>query len=541
MEFVSMGPLWLSALLLTSDPQLHQFVHKQNFNEAIKRAFILHNEDSFDAQSAEKLATSLIEKGLNSPKPEETLLSLYAALICEKELEIDKLNSLFHLQIPHMQHMILSHLEKIELTSSYPILKEALSGMDLGVRLHACQILAHSGHKEGLAQLESLMYRLPPQLRYIFADLFAQIGSKEAHIHLKTLLEDKLWTNRVAALLAVADYKQDGLLNYVKASASHTQPAEVEAAVYGLGVLGDHQAIVKLEQLLNHNTPEVRLASALSLSRLGVESGKTYILTQAKHLDLFAINLLSELNLPEEKLSFLFEKHDLTHRLNSTLTLLKKRHKTGLIEAYSLLKDLPPILPKYSPGRTLVSFKIEKKKDILEYALAFRKRFAQMLIHEMFSYPPEEVDIHFIKLLQHKEWVPQITSGLLDRHDEKAITLLKQISETPGNPYLRTQASLQLFLNKPSLHYKRKIMEYMQGASKDEIIRFSNAARSEHRFSELFLEPTPEEKSELLLRCAEALVHHKDKSVVSHFIQLLEEGHLSNRPLIAAFLMVALR
>jgi HEAT repeat protein len=536
-----MGLMWLGCLLLSGDPQLHQFIHKQQFEQAIKRAFTLNQEEAFDAVLAEKLATSLIDKGLNSPKIEEALLSLYAALICEKDLDINKLDQLFLQNIPFMQHMILSNLEKIELNTAYPLLKKALISEDLGIRLHACQILAHSGHKEGLAQLESLMYRLPPELRYIFAELFAQIGSKEAHIHLKTLLEDTLWTNRVAALLAVADFKQDGLLPYVKSSLSHTQPAEIEAAAYGAGALKDLQAVKKLEKLLLHNTPEVKLSSALALYRLGVMKGKDYIVDQAKKMDLFALNLLSELNLETEDLKFIFDKQDFNHRLNTTLVLLKKRHPLGLAECYGLLKDLPPLLPKYSAGRTLISFKVERKKEYLEYSLAFRKRFASILIHEMFSYPAQEADIFFIKLLNSKEWVPLITRGLLDRGDEKAWDLLKKISETPGNPYLRTQAQLQLFVKKPSLHAKTKLIDYMKSVGKEEMIKFHNSAKKEHRFSELFLEPTPEERSELFLQCAEALCQHKDKKVIELFMHLLENGHQANRPLIAAFLMVALR
>jgi HEAT repeat protein len=536
-----MGLTLLTCLLLSSDPQLHQFIHKGSFEEAIKRAFTLHQSDAFDAASSEKLASSLIEKGLLSSKPEEVLLSLYAALLCEKELEMNKLDALFSMDISFLQHMVLSYLEKIELNSAYPILKKALSSFDLSIRLHACQILANAGHKEGLAQLESLMYRLPQELRYIFADLFAQIGSKEAHTHLRTLLEDRLWTNRVAALLAVADFRQDGLVSYVKTSLSQTQPAEIEAAAYGAGTLLDLTASNKLEKLLAHPSKEVQLSSALALHRLGIVSGKNLIIEEAKKLNYFAINLLPELNLQTKELEFLFSHNDINHRLNSTFALVKKRHPTGLLEAYSLLKDLPPILPKYSPGRTLISFKVERKKDILEYALAYRKQYAAILIQELLSYPPEEADLYLIKLLQIKEWTPLITSGLLERGDEKALVLLKKISETPGNLYLRTQANLQLFHKKPTLHTKRKLIEYMQTVGKEEIVRFASSAHKEHRFSELFLEPTPEERSMLFLNCAEALVNHKDKSVIDLFIDLLEKGHPTNRPLIASFLMIALR
>lgn len=536
-----MGLTLLTCLLLSSDPQLHQFIHKGSFDEAIQRAFTLHQNDAFDALSSEKLASSLIEKGLLSTKSEEVLLSLYAALICEKELELNKLDTLFTMDIPFLQHMVLSYLEKIELNTAYPLLKKALSSYDLSIRLHACQILANAGHKEGLAQLESLMYRLPQELRYIFADLFAQIGSKEAHTHLRTLLEDRLWTNRVAALLAVADFKQDGLVSYVKTSLSQTQPAEIEAAAYGIGALLDLGAQNKLEKLLTHPSKDVQLSSALALHRLGIVSGKEFILQEAKTFNYFAINLLAELNLQSKDLEFLFSQNDINHRLNATFTLVKKRHPAGLLEAYSLLKDLPPLLPKYSPGRTLISFKVERKKEVLEYAMAYRKQYAAILLQELLSYPPEEADLYLIKLLQIKEWTPLITAGLLDRGDEKAITLLKKISETPGNLYLRTQANLQLFTKKPSLHTKRKLIEYMQIVGKEQIVQFASAAHKEHRFSELFLEPTPEERSMLFLNCAEALVNHKDKSVIDLFIHLLEKGHPTNRPLIASFLMIALR
>lgn len=539
--FYMMGLQILTALLLVQDPQLHQFIHKGQLASAIKRAFSLHQNEQFDAVCAEKLATSLIDRGLISKKPEETLLALYAALICEKELDIHKLSELFSYEIPFMQHMILSHLEKLDSHTSYPILKKALSGFDLGVRLHACQILAHAGHKEGLAQLESLMYRLPLELRYIFADLFAQVGSKEAHIHLKTLLEDKLWTNRVAALLAVADYRQDGLIGYVKAAASHTQPAEIEAAAYGLGALQDLEMTPRLEKLLLHASLEVKLSAALALSRLGMSAGKELIIQYARELEPFAINILPELNLKQEELEFLFKQTDINTRLNTTMALVKKRHPNGLLEAYSLLKDLPPILPKYSPGRTLISFKMERKKELLDYSLAFRKQYAELLIHEMFSYPAEEADLYFIKLLTIKEWTPLITHGLLERGDEKALDLLRRISQTPGNPYLRTQAHLQMFNKKPSLNGKQKLIDYMLTVGKEEIVRFSSATNKEHRFSELFLEPTPEERSMLFLNCASALCAHKDKSVIDMFIELLDKGHPSNRPLIAAFLLVALR
>lgn len=164
-----------------------------------------------------------------------------------------------------------------------------------------------------------------------------------------------------------------------------------------------------------------------------------------------------------------------------------------------------------------------------------------MLFHELFSYPPEQVDVHLIKLLEHKEWIPVICRGLLERGNEEGLKILKQISETPGNPYLRTQAHLHLFLHKPNLYSRQKIQDYLLVSGKEEIVRFSQSSKQDKRYSEMFLEPTPEERSELFLQCAQVLCQIKDKAVTDTFFQLLEKGHASNRSLIAAFLLIAMR
>jgi len=536
-----MGMIHLIAAFLANDAQLYQFIHKAQFQQAIERAVTLNESESLDSAAAQTLASSLIESGLNSPKYEDVLLCLYAALICDKDIDVNKLENLFRKQIPPLQHLILSHIEKLELHTSYPVLKEALSSMDLGVRLHACQILAHAGHKEGLGQLESLMYRLPSEIRYIFADLFAQIGSKEAHIHLKTLLEDKLWTNRVAAILAVADFKQDGLIHYLKASLSHTQPAEIEAAAYALGAFGDLGSVARLEGLLKHASDEVRLSASRALYTLSIQGSEKRILELAKEFNPYAINLLAQVTIPFKDLEFLFSRSDLSTRINVLPVLLKKKHPTGLLEAYSLLKNLPPLMPKYSPGHTLASFKIERKKEMAPYAMAFRQFYAQQVIEGMLGYPEELADPYLIKLFSYREWVPALTQGLLLRGDEKALQVLKQASETPGNPFLRAYAHLRLFEHKPGLYAKKNLIDYLKRVGQEDMVGFANEVKQEGRFAEWFLEPTPEEKSALFLHALATLCAHTDQSVTDLLVYLLKEGHKANRPLIAAFLMLSLR
>jgi HEAT repeat protein len=523
------------------DPMMHQFIQKNQTSLAIERALTLSEQGSLDYSSCDHLASNLIEKGLLSDKPSEILIALYAGLICEKNLDVGRLDNLFKLEIPFIQHLILNHFQNFDLYVAYPTIKRALSSPDLGIRLHACQILAHSGHKEGLGQLEALMHRVPLEFRYIFADIFAQLGSKDAHIQLKTLLEDKLWTNRVAALLAVADFRQDGLLPYLRTSLSHTQPAEIEAAAYGLGCFGDLDSSKKLDTLMKSKVDEIALSSALALHRMGVYTAKEFILNKAKEKDLYAVNLLSEITSTSAELDFLLSDQDLNIRLNATRALVKKRHPSGLLHAYSLLKDLPPMTPKFSAGRTLFSLKMDRRKETLEYALAFRKQYAYEIFSEIFCYPFEELRPYLEQLIKNKEWVPLITRLLYERGDENALSFLQKLSQTPGNPYLRIHAELALYQKKPSLYLRTKLLDYLQKYKDDELVRFQGEIKKQLRYSEMFLEPTPEEKSELFISIMQALCVNKDKQIAKTFLSLLEKGHPSNRPLIAAFLLLAIR
>lgn len=523
------------------DPMMHQFIQKNQTSQAIERALSLSEQGALDYASCDHLASNLIEKGLLSDKPSEILIALYSALICEKTLDIGRLDNLFKLDIPFIQHLILNHFQNFDLYVAYPTIKKALSSPDLGIRLHACQILAHSGHKEGLGQLEALMHRVPLEFRYIFADIFAQVGSKDAHIQLKTLLEDKLWTNRVAALLAVADFRQDGLIPYLRTSLSHTQPAEIEAAAYGLGCFGDLDSSKKLEQLMKSKIEEIALSSALALHRMGVYSAKTFILEKAKKQDLYAINLLSEITNSSKELDFLLNEQDIHIRLNATRALVKKRHPSGLIQAYSLLKDLPPIIPKFSAGRTLFCLKMDRRKETFEYALAFRKQYAYELFSEIFCYPFEDLQPYLEHLVKNKEWVPIITHLLSERGDEMSFHFLQKLSQTPGNPYLRIQAELSLYQKKPTLYLRTKLLEYLQKYKDEELIRFQGEIKKQTRYTEMFLEPTPEEKSELFISIMQAICMNKDKPIAKTLLTLLEKGHPSNRPLVAAFLLLAIR
>ena len=531
----------LSCIFLLQDPLLHQFIQKNQTDSAIHRALTLNELGNLDYASVDHLASNLIEKGLLSDKPQEILVALYAALTCEKTLDVGRLDNLFKLEIPFIQHLILTHFQNFELQLIYPTLKRALSSMDLGVRLHACQILASSGHKEGLGQLEALMHRLPLEFRYIFADIFAQVGSKDAHIQLKTLLEDKLWTNRVAALLAVADFRQDGLIHYLRTSLSHTQPAEIEAAAYGLGCFGDVDSIPKLENLLKSKVDEIALSSALALHRMGVVSAKNYILEKAKENNLYAIHILSQTQIDAKELNFLLNSKDINTRLNAAISLVKKRHPAGLLEAFSLLRDLPPIMPKFSAGRTLFSLKMDRRTQTIDYAIAFRKRYAFELLLEMFCYPFEELKPYLDSLIKQKEFVPIITYLLQERNDEVSSSYLHKLSQTPGNPYLRIHSDLMLYQKKPTIYLRNKLLEFLKSYQSEALISFEGGLKKELRFSEMFLEPTPEEKSELFIQIMQALSSQKDKQITKAFIDLLEKGHPANRPLISAYLLIGIR
>ena len=106
-------------------------------------------------------------------------------------------------------------------------------------------------------------------MKPFFPQLIAMVGTKEAMQFLRSFFNDKDIFVRLEALHQICEQGRDDFLDIIRQRVKYPNIAEQEACCYALGKLNDSSSKKLLEQMSKSHAENVRLASYLSLYRLG--------------------------------------------------------------------------------------------------------------------------------------------------------------------------------------------------------------------------------------------------------------------------------
>lgn len=527
-------------------------------SQEIEKAFSLYQDykkqaDKHDFELLQQMALTLLEKGARSQDPFVQLTSLFGCHLAGITASIDILEAGILSSNPETQVAAVQFLGQLQDDRCEELLTKAMSSEFFFTRLEAAHQLAIRKSKTATGQIESLMHKVPPQMRFFFAPLFALIGTQDAISLLKQMMSDPMHTTRIEAILSSARFKRDDLLPGIRNQATHLNAAEQEACAYALGILKDSKSIPTLKTLSESKAEPLQISALYALHTLGDREARKKIDAIAQKKNLFAINLLAEISGYENTLASLMNDEDLQVRFNATVALLRRKDPRACLPLREFLirdsKDLG-FQPQFSSGNSLMAWKVipsvkyhqkESMYDLAAVSLSVR----EMLLKESLELP-EDSFLHIARSLfssRQTDLIPTLIHLIENLNSDAASSLLREESQKAGAPLTRAYCNLALFRLEKKEPYKTAILQWLDAKRHTELIRFRPLLPRDLRLSDqaTSFELTPEENSQLLIECYEtlALVHHEES--IDTLINDLKSGNPQNRAILAGLLIQAIQ
>ena len=504
--------------------------------------------ESHDYATLQDLAMTTMETGFHSRDPESVLLSVFGAGIALHERALLILEQAIDAPYPPVQLAAINFLGTLHDDIVNELLNRAMSSRHLLVRLEAAYLLAHRRDPNASGQLESLLAKVPEELRPLFPRLFAADGSAAAVRQLKVLINDRNPRVCLQAITSAAGYHRDDLLPQIRALATHLSPVQQEACAAALGTLGDENSITRLRELADRGTAAVRLAALQALYRLGDDAAGKHVADAARCGEPFAIAALGEVSGTEALLEGLTHSGDLQVATNAAIALLDHRDPRcipGLMEI--LIRDSRDlaIVRITTPGGGLAAWKVvpsakQNFKDnpiALEFSMHMRERFLAQALEL-----PAEDFLRLAEMLlarnQH-HLAPTLIHLLQELGNPEAVMLLQRFQQKVGAPLIRHYCNLALFRLKVDGPYADNLRQWVRDESDVDLIKFRPYLPWEMLPHQENYQLTPDEMSRLLIDSVEALAQHQEAEDIAVLLYAMRHGNKKNRYALAGLLMRA--
>lgn len=506
-----------------------------------------------DFEILQQMAFIILDQGARSTDPEAQLTSIFGSGIAGISASIDILEAGIASPHPETQMASIQFLGHLQDDRCEELLTKAMSSDYFFTRMQAAYQLAIRKARTAVGQIESLMYRVPPQMRFFFPQFFALIGTSDAIALLRHMMDDQFHITRIEAILSAARFGRDDLLPLIRTKATHLNIAEQEACAAAMGYLKDSKSIPLLRTLGQSPSVNVKLAAKNSLYALGEESAKEDIMALAKEGNLFAINTLGHIPGTADVLVPLLKDTNLAVRFNALFSLLQLSDvRASEFVLDFLLRDSRDLgfQQQASVGNSLMSWKVipsaqqhqqEGPYDLMALSVNVR----EYLLRECLELPPHE----FLKIAtaifdsRQGDLIPTLIGLIENLQTPEAISLLEIKAQTAGAPLTRAYCNLALLRLKKGEHYKGAILNWISLKKNTEMIRFRPMLPWNLRISEKAsaFELTPEENSRLLIECYQTIAAEHDEKSIDIILEGLQMGHYKNRSVLAGLLIQAIQ
>lgn len=550
-----------SALTLSEDPLFGHNKLRILYllqSKEVHRAIDLYREYStalgrHDFEILQQMGLIILEQGARSADPETQLTSIFGSHIAGIAASIDILEAGIVSAHPQTQLAAIQFLSGLQDDRCEELFTKAMSSDFFFTRVEAAYHLAMRKSRTAVGQIESLMYKVPPQMRFFFAQFYALIGTHDAISLLKHMMDDPFHMNRIEAILSAARFGRDDLLPAIRSRATHLNVAQQEACATAIGYLKDSKSIPLLKKLTLSPSVNVQLAAYHSLYILGDTQTQDSICEKAKEGNLFAISLLGDMAGSNGVLFELTQKEDLQIRFNATMALLKLGDPLVYKPLLEFLicdsRDLG-FYPQFSVGNSLMAWKVipsarqhqqEMTHDLMTLSVSVREYMLQQSL-EM----PESVFLKVAEALfnaQQLDLIPLLVALMENLQTSDAIALLEEKAQTAGAPLTRAYCNLALLRLKKESSYKKAILNWIRLTKNLEMIRFRPMLTRHVRIAEKMhaFELTPEENSQLLVQCYQTITMQHNVDSIDILLDGLQNGHPKNRPVLAGLLIQAIQ
>ncbi|MBI5273355.1 MAG: HEAT repeat domain-containing protein [Chlamydiia bacterium] len=507
-----------------------------------------HQTGRNDFAALQQMGLILLQKGIQSPDPQIFMMTLFGAGLCGSANALEILEKGIDHPDPQIQLLALHFIAQFEDDRKADLINHAMSSDYLSTRMEAAFYLAQTKHPHAVGQIEGLMFRLPPMFKPYFPSFFALLGTSDATLALRRLIEDPDPQVRVESILNVAHLGRDDFLPLLRKRLSHAQVAELEATAFAVGRLMDSSSIPKLKKLATSSIDSIKLAATLSLLRLGERTYVPSICTMAERHNLFAITALGEIEGSEEILAALARSDDLQVRFNASTALLQRRDARCMAGIAEMLiqdgRDLA-FHPFLSIGRTQMSIKAIPSAELrakdptlnLGFSVAMREHFLREAIHL-----PEENFLALARLIfkrQQNDLIPILIGLLENLRTAGALALLKEGAQKVSSPLIRDYCHLSLYRLGQEGPYEEYVNHWVMRQKQAELIRLRPLLPWKFRLEQSDYELSPDETSHLLIEAFLSIANRRDEKSIAFLLEAIQFSNPINRYALIGLLMRA--
>ncbi|MBS0650518.1 MAG: HEAT repeat domain-containing protein, partial [Verrucomicrobia bacterium] len=150
-----------------------------------------------DFEILQQMALIILEQGTRSSDPELQLISIFGTGIAGVAAAIDILEAGITSPHPQTQMAAIQYLGHMQDDRSEELLTKAMSSDFFFTRMEAAYQLAARKSRVAVGQIESLMYKVPPQMRFFFPQFFALIGTSDAISVLRHMMDEPFHMTRI--------------------------------------------------------------------------------------------------------------------------------------------------------------------------------------------------------------------------------------------------------------------------------------------------------------------------------------------------------
>lgn len=495
-----------------------------------------------------QIGLCILEQGMDSGDKETQIMSLFGAGISADERTLSLLIEGADHPDPTVQLLAMNLLSRYENREAYAVLNRAMSSNHLLIRLEAAMHLAEKKHAKAVSQIESLMYKVEPEVLVVFPQLFAAIGDAHAIKLLRKLLTTPNEEVRIEAILSIAALERDDLLPQIRILSSQHSMAQQEACAVALGLMKDEKSQSRLEHLAQSRHPNVRLAALQALYRLGHTEARSAIENIALSGDIYAIFMLGEMPGSEPTLAKLVKSKHISAKINAAIALLELQDDRCLDVLYEyLVRDQRHLMFEEgeTPGKALKAIRlvpVSKRHEEVEPIIVERSlHIREELLNKAIELPHE----HFLDLADHlfqkgqNDLVPTLVTLLEHLQTPEAIHLLKKYQQKIGAPLIRNYCNLALYRLKEEGPFADNLREWIAKTRENEIIHFRPMLPLLLREKQETYQLTAEETTRLLLESIEALAASQDDHGIDTLLDTIQFGNAKNKYALVGLLIRA--
>ncbi|MCB1213295.1 MAG: HEAT repeat domain-containing protein [Chlamydiia bacterium] len=503
--------------------------------------------EKMDFDELRQIGFQILREGIESDDRDIQLLTLLSATIAC----VDEMKGILHAGANSIYPEI--QLATLQISQSYPsnlsveIATKFLSSPHPLLYLEALLLLAKRQHPMALGHLETLLAKIPPQIKPLFPQFFAALGTPQAIRHLKRMLSDPSETVRIATILTAAENRRDDLLPKIRQLAKHPSQLQQEACSKALGDFLDASSKPLLQKLSSSSIEPVRLTALRGLYLMGDEGAERALEAAADGGNLYAITALSKRAGSEDFLFKLTRHPDRSVRINAALGLLERcddRCAEGILEL--LLPHGPErvLVNLHTPSKGLSAWReVSSTQPCVEHpemADLLILTLKEQCIARCAMLSPDTF-MRMARLLLQKPshpLIPTLISTLESLESQEALDLLNEQAERPGEPLIRHFSLLTLYRLEETPHREAQLVKLMREMAQVNCLQLRSPGPVKPLTPSKNL-LTPEEESKLFLSGLETLASKREDHSIDLLFELLCKGNPKNRYAIAGLLIRA--